>query len=142
MQGTEDVRPIHVPQAQVEAAAARAPDRWSAEYGRPRRVAVRAALLHAVGLARRERDLGVEAHDRAAPADLEAVAGALTREQHLGDAEEAALEPALEAPQRCLAHREPAEEEILSEACLGEHERPAAGDGGHFGKEQPRVAAV
>ena len=74
-------------------------------HDRPRRVAVDAArrgvLLERVVDGHRQ--LGVGARDRAAAVCLEAVAGALLRHQEVGDAEEAALEPALERAQRALA---------------------------------------
>ena len=71
---------------------------------------------------------------------LEAVARALARHQEVGQAEEPALEPALERAQRPLAEAETADREVLAERGVGEHDRPLPRGRGQLGEEEPRVA--
>ena len=101
----------------------------------PDRDRARGVAVHAARLARparrvlhRHRQLGVGAGDRAPPARLEAVAGALLRHQELAHAQEAPLEAALERAHRPLAERQAADRELLGERGVAEHHRPLAHD--------------
>ena len=122
----------------------RAPARgaWLRATGRTAAVAVHPAgdVLLVEGVLVGQRDLGVDTHDRRASAHLEAMAGALARDQHLRDPEEAALQPALQAAHVRLADGEAADQELVAERRARQHDRAVAHEPGELRQEQPRVA--